>query len=63
MFFPAHSDDQNTRLIVRDGAGEMVQWVEVAAAKPDDLSLIPRTHLLLHMRVYTYTHAKIMKCD
>lgn len=27
------------------GKGEMVQWVKVLAAKPDDLSFIPGTHM------------------
>lgn len=26
-------------------AGEVVQWVKVATAKPDDLNLTPRTHM------------------
>ena len=27
-------------------AGEMVQWVKVLDAKPDNLSSIPRTHIV-----------------
>lgn len=29
------------------GADRAVQWVKVFATKPDDLSLIPRTHMAL----------------
>lgn len=79
MFFKVRSEGQDTWLIFRDGAREMVQWVEVTATKPDNLSWIPQdrrdstgertklcklfSDLYLYMCVHTYTHTKIMKCN
>lgn len=47
------------------GASEVAQWVKVIAAKPGDLSLVRRTHMMeenqfpfsdLHMHTHAHTH-------
>ena len=39
------NNKQTNKKINRVGNGKMVQWLNVPATKPDDLTLILRTHL------------------
>jgi hypothetical protein len=34
------------------GAGEMVQWLRVLTALPEDLGLIPSTHMMANNSLY-----------